>query len=487
MGASASGVAAFSGGWLLRARTASAQSSAQTSSTAASSGLWTYHSTDVVAPRLTMTTGGTTTGGAMADGYTFVDLQGGSHPCAMILDHTGEPVWIKPTSSNILDLRVQQLGDDQVITYYEGTTTNGVGSGSYRVLDNSYRTVRSISSLDGNPVDLHEGQFTGQGTVLLLSQVVRQGDLSSVNGPTNGWFFDGQVYEVGLSTGAATLRWRASDHIAMTESYLKAPDDAAKNGTSAAKPYDPYHVNSIQLHGDSLLISARHTHALYSVDRTSGELHWRMGGRKSDFTVDPAMAFAWQHHARWRSDTSMSLFDNHADTNTGGPSRGLVFDVDETRRTTTLRHRYQLGVTGGAEGGTELLSNGNVLVSYGTAKRVTEFTSAGSPLMNLTGFPVASYRAYRTAWTGRPTTRPAVAAHSTASGLVVYASWNGATEVRSWRVLAGSSSGTLRRATVAERTGFETAISLPDARYVSVEALADDGRVLGASVAVEAS
>jgi hypothetical protein len=73
----------------------------------------------------------------------------------------------------------------------------------------------------------------------------------------------------------------------------------------------------------------------------------------------------------------------------------------------------------------------------------------------------------------------------------VYASWNGATEVASWRVLAGSSPTTLAPAVSSvAKTGFETAIPLAAVAagtYVAVEALDSAGAVIGVSPAVKVS
>ena len=99
-----------------------------------------------------------------------------------------------------------------------------------------------------------------------------------------------------------------------------------------------------------------------------------------------------------------------------------------------------------------------------------------------------SYRVYRQSWSGRPSTPPAFAAARRAgTKTTVYASWNGATEVAAWRVLAGASEGALAPVGTAPRTGFETAIALPAApaagSYFEVQALDASGAVIGASSA----
>ena len=83
-----------------------------------------------------------------------------------------------------------------------------------------------------------------------------------------------------------------------------------------------------------------------------------------------------------------------------------------------------------------------------------------------------SYRAFRFPWVGRPSGRPALVAR----GGMLYASWNGATEVASWRVLGGE--------TVA-RAGFETVVKPPpNERRAVVDALDRTGAVLGRTASV---
>jgi hypothetical protein len=64
----------------------------------------------------------------------------------------------------------------------------------------------------------------------------------------------------------------------------------------------------------------------------------------------------------------------------------------------------------------------------------------------------------------------------------VYASWNGATKVASWRILAGPSEGSLTAIGTADKSGFETPIALRQSyKAFQVQALDSGGRVLGTS------
>lgn len=99
-----------------------------------------------------------------------------------------------------------------------------------------------------------------------------------------------------------------------------------------------------------------------------------------------------------------------------------------------------------------------------------------------------SYRGYRFPWTGTPLSAPSIAAGppSTTTPVTVYTSWNGATQVASWRVLAGPSAAQLSPVATAPRTGFETAIPTPAAApYVAAQALDASGAVLGTSKTIK--
>jgi len=242
-----------------------------------------------------------------------------------------------------------------------------------------------------------------------------------------------------------------------------------------------------------LLVSMRDTWAAYLVDIATGRIEWTLGGRRSSFTLGPNADFEWQHDVRLAPNGQLTLFDDHCCQLTGGgtyvsptgPSRGLVLNLDQKTHTATLAAQYGEGYDLPVDymGSTQTLANGNVFVGWGAEPYFTEFTPAGKVVLEgvLPGADL-SYRALVEPWTGLPLTPPAAAARTTAGSTKVYASWNGATRVASWRVLAGSSTGPLTRVASAPRSGFETAISLPGAyaRY-EVEALDAGGHVIGTS------
>jgi hypothetical protein len=231
------------------------------------------------------------------------------------------------------------------------------------------------------------------------------------------------------------------------------------------------------------------------VDIATGRIEWTLGGKRSSFKLGPGAAFEWQHDVRLQPDSTVSLYDDHCCQLTGGgtyvdptgPSRALVLRLDHQARTATLAAQFTRGRDFDAAymGDTQPLANGNVFVGWGSEPYFSEYSRSGRLLFEaeLPG-PNLTYRATLEQWEGLPLSLPIGVARRTDGKTTVYASWNGATQVVSWRVLAGLGAGRLAVVKTTTKSGFETAIPLPETesyKSFKVEALSANGRVIGAS------
>ncbi len=210
--------------------------------------------------------------------------------------------------------------------------------------------------------------------------------------------------------------------------------------------------------------------------------------------MGPGTATAWQHDARQQPGGNYTFFDNEAFPQVRSQSRAIEMTLDTTTKTATLTRSYQHQnpLVAGSQGNVQALAGGDWMVGWGQAGYLSEVNAAGQVLFNAHLPPSwESYRTYIQSWSAQPAQPPSVAvgtSSSAGSAGTVYASWNGATEVVSWRVLGGSSPTSLAPLASAPRAGFETAIALPAGAppaYVEVQALNGAGGVLGSSSAVK--
>jgi Arylsulfotransferase (ASST) len=407
----------------------------------------------------------------------------------MILNENGELVWFKALSgtTRAADFRVQSYEGKPVLTWWQdplliaGHQTAGI------VIDNSaYQRIATVSAGNGYQADLHEFQITPQGTAYLTVYNAIQCDLSAVKGPKDGAIADTIMQEIDLKTGLVMFEWHSVDHVPLSDSYSSARQ------TSLTTPFDFFHINSIDIEQDGhLLVDSRDTWAAYDVDPQSGAVDWTLGGKSSSFKMGPGTVTAFQHDARQQSDGSITFFDNGASPKIHPQSRAIEESLDMQNMTVTLVHRYEhpTPLLAGSQGNMQTLANGNWMVGWGQVPDFSEFSAAGALLFDAhlpSGYE--SYRAYRLPWSGQPSTPPALVLRAgPKTHLTGYASWNGATDIASWRVLEGQSASTLKPLATVKSTGFQSTIPIAGSpRYVAVQALGAGGAPLLSSAAVKA-
>jgi hypothetical protein len=420
---------------------------------------------------------------AAAPGDVFVANQfGPAQNGPMILDSAGHVVWFKPMPRNGMatDFRVQSYGGAPVLTWWQGYENYGLGSGLGEIYDTRYRQIATVRAANGLTADLHEFELTPAGTALVLAASPVYVDTSSVRGAKRAVAIDGVIQEIDIRTGLMLFEWHSLDHVALSESYTAPPK---RNGHL----YDFFHANSVGLAPDGTIVaSARNTWAVYDIDHQTGAVNWRLGGKRSTFALGRGVSFAWQHDARILPDGTVTVFDDGALPPVHKQSRGIRLTLDTTHRTASLLKEYDHSpsLLAGFEGNMQTLSGGDVFLGWGQQPYFTELNPHGTPVFDARfNAPTPTYRAYRMRWSGQPTTLPSAAVAKGAPGMtIVYASWNGATAVASWRVLAGATPNARRVLGTHPRVGFETAIGeRSTGPYFQVQALGSSGQVIGTS------
>jgi hypothetical protein len=429
--------------------------------------------------------------GSLADGFIFLGPQAIRAPNpdqgAEIIDNQGRIVWFLPTPGNeAMDFRVQTYQGNPVLTWSQGITFGDAKAGdtAYYIADSTYKVIAKVQAGNGLNGDLHEFRLTPQNTALITIYNHVPADLSSLGGRANGTVTEGVVQEIDVATGKVLLEWHSLPNVALSESYAAVP------APSSGIPYDYFHLNSVNPDSDgNLLISSRFTCTVFKLNRTTGAIMWRLGGKKSDFALGPGLPFAFQHDAIAVDSKTIRIFDNQSDGNAVLPhSRVIWVSHDDTAMTASVVRSVEHpgGLSAGAEGGAQGLGNGDTITDWGITGRFSEFNSAGQLLFDASepkGY--CSYRAYRSPWVGNPSTSPtAVALVNSDGSVAVHAIWNGPTEVASWEVLGGAAPGSLSPVGSAAWNGLDTVITVPGPlNDVQVVAMNSAGSAIGTSAA----
>jgi Arylsulfotransferase (ASST) len=405
----------------------------------------------------------------------------------MVVAPNGQLVWFHPLTpgTTAFNLQAQSYQGQPVLTWWQGEIIGGHGQGLDVIDNDRYEQIATVHAGNGLHGDLHDFEVTPQGTAWLTAYAPVHWDLRPNGGLEEGLIDDCVVEEVDIRSGLVMFEWHALGHVPIAASYKHAPRNA---GTVL----DYFHVNSIDPLADGdVLISSRNTWAVYLLSGATGSVEWELGGKSSTFTLGAGVHFAWQHDATLRSDGTVSVFDNEAGPSEAAESRALDISLNLTAHTASLVSQFTHpgpGILAESQGNVQQLSNGDSFVGWGQAGSVSEFSPSGALTFDMHLPPPAnSYRAYRVPWSARPATEPALATAAAGPRTELWASWNGATGVAAWRVLAGRSSATLKTVATYRSTGFETTISAPTREpFVRVVALAASGELLRSSAVTAA-
>ncbi|KAJ6005755.1 hypothetical protein N7451_003699 [Penicillium sp. IBT 35674x] len=449
--------------------------------------LQTYKSSSIETPYLNVTKMGQT-----EPGHLFFSphdiLRGNGYPT--IYSDDGQLVW-QGQEGNYSALHPQKLNGESVIVYWEGFVAEGFGFGHISILNSSYDEIHRVtvdckaenfvtiygSESFSSCIDIHESQLTDDGTILVTAVNVTQADLSSVGGPKDGWIQDGLVYEIDIKTNEILFRWSAYEHInelPMSNDIAPLGATGAGSGANQTDPWGYPHLNSIAKYGDSYLVSSRYMCSLFFL-ASNGTITWHLHGRTGgDFNLSLDTSFCYQHDARFESQSAervtIGLHNNDNTEFTGSSSltTGMVLELElqGSKQVTLKRRTWDAAepVYAQSQGSYQPLGNGHILQDHGAVPKIEEFDENGSVVMRARfGYDntMQTYRAYRYPWVGQPSTKPDVVACPSSNGdkSTVYVSWNGATDVQSWKIHSGS-----KVKSSAVRNGFETVIVVDSLR-----------------------
>lgn len=227
-----------------------------------------------------------TKSGPTDPGYIFVGPRGNQEQgiAALIYDEEANLVYQGPQEVTA-NFKVQKLFNEDVITFWAGNMmTLGFGYGAVHILDNTYREIYTVKlqqdfvSPDNQPrdsfIDLHESRVTHRNTLLVTAYNVTQRDLTPIGGRLDDFMIDAMFFEIDVATNEIVFSWSALDHldkIPLEDSKQHWADDVG----AQEKPYDTYHINSVELMDDGYIISLRHYWSGYFV-HNNGSVLWQL-------------------------------------------------------------------------------------------------------------------------------------------------------------------------------------------------------------------
>ncbi len=359
--------------------------------------------------------------------------------------------------------------------------------------------IKTVSGGAGIRADLHSFSITEDNHAIFTGYEVIPHDLTEVGRPADSYIWESLFQEIDIETGDVVFEWRASEHFPFLDAYVN-PNQATRND-----PWDFFHINMVEKDADgNFLVSTRYGRCVLYVDGKTGEILWRLGGKRNSFkdlSGGLATTFLGQHDAHWyKGHEYITMFDNHGDWfhTIEDESKGHMIKVDLAQMTANLTASYVHPdhILSTSQGSMQVLPNENVLIGYGFNGAFTEYTWDGDaicdayfePRQRMGSGDVQSYRDLKFNWTGIPLTNPSIAHEND----TLYVSWLGSTKTRSWLLQdSDAADGVFKSVLTTPKKGFETEYDLPSGKrmrqYVRAIAVDEGGTQLSISPPVDLS
>ena len=270
------------------------------------------------------------------------------------------------------ETKQQPNGD---FTAYVGRTPGWMPfPGFYHQFRPSGEIVRTFAAPPPLFTDNHELVLTFRDTVLeaahLFSFDLRPANLSDWGGPRDTLVAGHQLLRV-RPDGTVEKVLEGWDHFSWAD-RLEPPRDTL---------WDFDHPNSITFdHDSNYIVSYRNMGEITKIDRQSGAIIWRFGGRHNQFKIrnDPLGGFSAQHSVRVLADGNLLIYDNGT-RHTPPETRAVEYRLDTKAMTADLmweyRHSPPLYVP--YTGSVQRLANGNTVVGFSNRGIVTEVNRRG--------------------------------------------------------------------------------------------------------------
>lgn len=309
-------------------------------------------------------------------------------PYLTIIDNRGIPVYYQKMSGICYDFEYRHGH----LTYYG----NYAPYWQSLVLNDFFEVIDQFKVKNGSYVsDFHEFELLENGHAFVMGGDAQLVGMDTVvpGGHPNAVVVGFVIQEQDQNKNVV-FEWRSWDHFEIT--------DAIEQVDLTDSIVDYAHLNAIEVVSDSeLLISPRNFSEITKIDRNTGEIIWRLGGKNNMFSfVNDTLGFSFQHDCRALSNGNLTLFDNgvyHPDSQF---SSVVEYQLDEDALTATLvrRVRSDPDIYGEIMGNAQATGEDGFVVGWGSGDpNLSVFNNENETVFQIS-IESINYRAFRFPW-----------------------------------------------------------------------------------------
>lgn len=323
------------------------------------------------------------------EGYFFlspVNMPNKTPGYLVIVDNYGTPVYYRYFSKVLNSFGIQP---NKLLSFMGRSGTNPM----FYIMDSTYTIVDSVKSVTYKP-DPHDFMAMKNEHFLFICGAPKTLDMTAYGGKKSATVTGCVVQELDENKNVV-FQWSTWDHFNISDSYADL----------TVSSVDLIHPNSIDIDDDgNIFLISRSMNEVTKINRQTGEIMWRLGGKNNQFTfTDPSSMFSMPHDFRLLPTGNFTIYDNGNERNPSY-SRSLEYTIDQVNKTIDLVWSYDANKEfySGSSGSTQRLPAGNTVIGYGydlSSPAVIEVHYDKSVAFRL-NFPdnITSYRAVKFPW-----------------------------------------------------------------------------------------
>lgn len=187
-------------------------------------------------------------------------------------------------------------------------------------------------------------------------------------------------------------QWDGTDY---PELYAESVEGNNFSNNTAKKDY--LHINSMVIdESDSNLVcSFRNANLILKLNRTTGNIIWKLGGQNSDFPMMPDQVFLRQHNATFIDNGSTLLLFDNGEQNERPYSRVLELGLNQTTKQITSFKSFDIPASLSVAMGSVQKRGNTYFICGGTANYIMEINFLTGIKTFEMALTKASYRAFK--------------------------------------------------------------------------------------------
>lgn len=185
------------------------------------------------------------------------------------------------------------------------------------------------------------------------------------------------------------------DAAAFPEFY--ALSEKGNNFSDSVNVQDYMHINGMAIDpkDSNLVVSFHNTDQIIKIDRHTGDILWRLGGKNSDFALTPGQVFLRQHDPSFTDSGNTLLLLDNGDSTVRRSSRVLEFRLDERQKKVTGFKALDIPAPFAMNKGNVQIAGDDYLICGGSANYVLKMNRTTGKVTTRINYNQTSFRAYR--------------------------------------------------------------------------------------------